>query len=57
MAARVKNAPADSRNMLIGVRFNESENERIVWAANELGLSEAAFTRMAALKLAKEILG
>jgi len=53
----VKNAPADSRNMLIGVRVNESENERIVWAANELGLSEAAFSRMAALKLAKEILG
>ena len=57
MASRVKGAPAEGRNLLIGVRVDESENERIAWAAKELGLSDAAFARMAALKMAKEILG
>lgn len=57
MAHKVKNAPEGSRNMLIGVRVDEAEGERIGWAAKELGLREADFVRMAALQKAKEILG
>lgn len=57
MATRVKAAPADSRNLLVSVRVDDAEYERLSWAAKELGLNDAAFTRMAALKLAKEILG
>ncbi|QDP44827.1 ribbon-helix-helix DNA binding domain protein [Microbacterium phage Araxxi] len=53
----MKNAPEGSRNMLIGVRVDEAEGERIGWAAKELGLREADFVRMAALQKAKEILG
>ena len=57
MATRVKGAPEGSRNLLIGVRVDGAEAERIAWAAKELGLREADFVRMGALKLAKEILG
>lgn len=57
MATRVKTAPAGSRNLVINTRVDDAELERIQWAAKELGLNEAAFTRMAALKMAKEVLG
>jgi uncharacterized protein (DUF1778 family) len=57
MAARVKTAPEGGRNLLISVRVDEAEAERIAWAAKELGLREADFVRMGALKQAKEVLG
>ncbi|URM86404.1 ribbon-helix-helix DNA binding domain protein [Microbacterium phage Gshelby23] len=53
----MKTAPAGSRNLVINTRVDDAELERIQWAAKELGLNEAAFTRMAALKMAKEVLG
>ena len=40
-----------------GSSFNEEEDERMQWAAREVGLPIGAFMRMASLKFAKEILG
>ena len=39
-----------------GQDYTESEAENVDWAAKELGLSPASFIRMAALKMAKEVL-
>ena len=57
MATRVKNAPEGGRNLVISIRVDDAESERIQWASKELGLNESSFIRMAALKMAKEVLG
>jgi hypothetical protein len=48
---------AEVRKHVRASSFNDAEDERIAWAAQEVGLPVAVFMRMASLKMAKEILG
>lgn len=45
------------RGKLLQTKVSLNEDERITWAAQEVGINKASFIRMAALKLAKEIVG
>lgn len=44
------------RKTQIQTYVTEAENEQLQWAADELGITKAAFIRMMSLKAAKEVI-